>query len=105
VAFLVADDRAGPWTEIGQLLPPSHASWFGSYPIDRLDLGAEFQGRYLRLRIDDCHKYSASDNFAAAHVGEIALRTKVVPEPGLAGMLAAGRLLLGGLARRRSSQA
>jgi hypothetical protein len=105
VTFLVADDPAGPWTEIGRFLPPSHVSWFGSYPIDRLDLGAEIEARYLRLRIDDCHKYSASDTFAAANVGEIALRTKVVPEPGLAGMLAAGGLLLGGLARRRSPRA
>ena len=102
VTFLVADDPAGPWTEVGQFLPPSHASWFGSYPIDRLDLGAEFEGRYLRMQINDCHKYSASDTFAAAQVGEIALRTKVVPEPGLASLLAAGGLLLGGLARRRS---
>ncbi len=102
VTFLVADDPAGPWTGIGQFLPPSRVAWFGSYPIDRLDLGAEVEGRYLRMQINDCHKYSVSDTFAAANVGEIALRTKVVPEPGLAGMLAAGGLLLGGLARRRS---
>lgn len=101
VTILVADNPLGPWTAVGQFLPPSHTSFFGSYPIDRLDLQAEVQGRYLRLQINDCHKFSASDTFASANVGEIALRTKVVPEPGLVGMLGAGAVLLAGVARRR----
>lgn len=100
VSFLVADAPTGPWTLVGRFLPPSHVSFIGSYPIDRLDLGVERQGRYLRLQIHDCHKFSANDTFASANVGEIALRTKVVPEPGLAAMLGAGALLLAGQARR-----
>lgn len=104
VTILVADAPTGPWTAVGQYILPSHASWFGSYPVDRLVLGAEYEARYVRLQIDDCHKYAASDTFTSAQVGELAVRTKIVPEPGLAATIAAGSLGLAAIARIRSGR-
>ena len=101
IRIQISDSPGGPWTEIGQYSLPNH--WYSlSYPADVLDLGGLHAASHLRIAIDSAHKYSSSDTFTYAIVGEVALSAIPVPEPTHGLMLAAGVPSLALLARRRA---
>ena len=100
----VASDPGGPWTELGSYVLPSHTA-FLSTAADQLDLGGLHVADYMRIQVDSAHKFSASDTFAYAIVGEVALSAIPVPEPEHGLMLAAGVPMLGWLYRARRRRA
>ncbi|HEX5064813.1 MAG TPA: PEP-CTERM sorting domain-containing protein [Myxococcota bacterium] len=105
IRIQISDSPGGPWTEIGQYSLPNHWN-FLSYPADVLDLGGLHTASHLRIAIDSAHKYSASDTFTYAIVGEVAVSAIPVPEPEHWLMLLAGAptvALLGRWRRRRGS--
>jgi hypothetical protein len=97
----ISDSPGGPWTEIGQYSLPNHWN-FLSYTADVLDLGGLHTASHLRIEIDSAHKFSFSDTFTYAIVGEAAVSAVPVPEPEHLLMLAAGVPTLALLARRRA---
>jgi hypothetical protein len=101
IRIQISDSPGGPWTEIGQYTLPNHWHFF-SYPADVLDLGGLHSASHLRIAIDSAHKFSFSDTFTYAIVGEVALSAIPVPEPGHGLMLAVGLPALALLARRRA---
>jgi hypothetical protein len=101
IRIQISDSPGGPWTEIGQYSLPNH--WhFLSYTADVLDLGGLHTADHLRIEIDSAHKFSFSDTFTYAIVGEVALSALPVPEPEQGLMLAVGLPALALLSRRRA---
>ncbi len=99
----IADDPAGPWTEIGQYDLPSQI-WSYSSVVEVLDLGGEHDTRYLRLAIDSAHKSASYYTFAYATIGEVAVSAKPVPEPELGLLAGFGVLSVFTLSHRRKQR-
>ena len=78
---------------------------FVSYRADVLDLGALHTASHLRIAIDSAYKISASDTFAYAIVGEVAVSAIPVPEPEQWLMLAVGVPTVAWLGHRRARSA
>ncbi|MEZ4333335.1 MAG: hypothetical protein R3F35_16350 [Myxococcota bacterium] len=103
VRILVSDSASGPWQEVAQHTLPNRLFYTFSYPYDVIDLGGEYEADYVRIQVDSAYQYSASDSFAYAIVGEVALSaaTTPLPEPAAAAMAFAGVAGLAGLGRAR----
>ena len=101
IRLQVASDPGGPWTELGAYVLPSHL-FFLSYTPDVLDLNGMFAADYLRIEVDSAHKFSFTDTFTYAIVGEVAVSAIPVPEPEAWLMWAAGAPALALLSRRRA---
>ncbi len=57
----------------GSFTLTDHQHFTYSYPVDILDFGATFQGRYVRLEVNSANEYKAGDGYAYATVGEVVL--------------------------------
>jgi len=104
IRIQISDSPGGPWTEIGQYILPNHWNFF-SYTADVLDLGGLHTADHLRIEIDSAYKFSASDTFTYAIVGEVAVSAIPVPEPEQWLMLAVGVPTVAWLGHRRARSA
>ena len=113
IRILVADDPAGPFTEVSVHTGlPDKQSNVGSTRLELLDLGGEHDARYVRLEVDDVYPSLPGGTFGYAIVCEVAVSAEVLPDPiggsvpvpGVAGaVVALGFTALGvGTLRRRS---
>jgi hypothetical protein len=100
----VANAPGGPWTEVGSYTLPSRMA-FLSVAAEQLSLNGLHVADYMRIMVDSAHKFSASDTFTYAIVGEVAVSAIPVPEPGTWAMWAAGAPALALLARARARRA
>ncbi|MCW5552317.1 MAG: hypothetical protein KIS67_09110 [Verrucomicrobiae bacterium] len=73
VTVTVFEELNRPGQVTGNFTLPNH--WYNpfSYSVSILDFGGVYPGRYVRLTINSAYKYSASDNFTYAIIGEVVM--------------------------------
>jgi hypothetical protein len=77
VTVKVFDDLNGPEQIAGTFKLTNHWNFPFSYPVDILDFGAEYKGRYVRLAITSAYLFSIGDTFAYAIIGEVVVSAGV----------------------------
>jgi hypothetical protein len=107
VTVTVFDELTNPGQLVGSFTLTDHQSFPFSYPVDVLDFGGDFTGRYVRLGVDSTYIVPPPNDFITyAIVGEVVLSATVIPEPGAMALLATGLLALGAIgyrSRRRTA--
>jgi len=84
VTVLLSETEGGPMEDAGDYTLENKLFNPFSYRGQVLALGASYQARYLRLAIESTYKFSPSDTFAYAIVGEVAVGTAGEGGPTLA---------------------
>jgi hypothetical protein len=96
VTVTIFDELTNPGVFAGSFTLTDHLNFPFSYPVDVLDFGGEFEGRYVRLDVDSTYLFDPpNDFFSYGIVGEVVLSVSPIPEPGTWSLLAAGALVLG----------
>ncbi len=84
ITVLLSETEGGPMQDAGDYTLENKLFNPFSYRGQVLDLGATYEARYLRLGIESTYKFSPSDTFAYAIVGEVAVGTAGEGGPTLA---------------------
>lgn len=85
VTVTIFEELGGAGQAVGTFGLPNH--WYNpfSYSVSILDFGGAYRGRFVRLGINSAYKYSASDNFTYAIIGEVVMSAApAVQSPSLA---------------------